>query len=439
MLKNLQNNLSSASIKRGIKSSVLAVATICASSVFAQDATITAPGAFTNTVPASQNSLTLEIWGGGGSGGAVGAVVASGSSSLQAGGGGGGGYSMMLISVTPGDTYSGTVAAGAITTSGGADGKSGGNSSVTGPNITGSLDATGGLFGQGSSSAGDGNLGLGGAGGTGTTAGQNGSAAPALGKSGKGGDGGNGGPGGASVTYVSEGGNLPGIVGTAPGGAGSGAVAVSNPVGNRFGKPGGAGADGQAKFTYSTVVVLSVSLANFDVKSTIAGAELTWSTVSEANNNRFEVLRSTDNKAYVKVATVAGNGTTTNKSFYTAKDNSPEVGINYYKLVQIDNDGTQTVVAIKSLNFSFAQAAAVSVYPNPASGVLNVNVNAKTAQSAKATLIGSNGSVALTQVLQLNAGANTANINLSGNVAPGQYILTVAGTDLQESVKVIVK
>lgn len=449
MFKNVQKNLGSTMLNPGIKLSTLAiaVAAFCGSSAFAQDGTITAPGTFTNIVPSGQNSVTIELWGAGGNGSGIDPTRPSSPATYAAGGGGGGGYSLFTISVVPGDVYDGTVAD--ITPSGpnGSAGFAGQPSKVSGINGTPlpvMMEAMGGAGGGAST---DGVPGIGGAGGIGITttgvAGGNGTINGDVATGGAGGAGANGGAGGAGhlrdgVSGSSDNNNGRGIDGTAPGGGGGGASGGIANGGGKSGQGQSLGAPGQAKFTYSATV-LPVSLLSFDASASNNQAKLSWATASEANNNRFEVQRSSDNITYVTVATVKGSGTSSQKSTYVAYDENPENGVNYYKLVQIDNDGTTKQLAIKSVNFSFAQASVVNVYPNPASGVLNVNVNSKTAQSATATLIGTNGSVYLSQALQLNAGANTATINLSGNVAPGQYVLTVAGSDLQESVKIMVK
>ncbi len=444
MFKNLQKNLGSTVLNPGIKFSTLAiaVATLCASSAFAQDATITTTGTTTNTVPAGQNSVTIELWGAGGTGGNSFRTVENGGTNYEGSGGGGGGYSSISINVTVNDTYNVFVGTnGGSRGAAGGDGFPGETSTVTGTNLTG-FQAAGGTGGIGSGSAGGVKTGSAGGSGSGGDTNLTGASGgdTSNGTSGAGGNGAGpgGGAGGAAVTYVDT--NIAGNVGLAPGGGGSGAAGsdASFLTGNKSGQRGGLGGDGQAKFTYSTTV-LPVSLISFNASASNNQAKLSWSTASEARNDRFEVQRSSDNVTYVTVATVKGNGTTSQKSSYTAYDANPENGVNYYKLVQIDNDGTTKELAIKSVSFSFALAAAVNVYPNPASGVLNVNINSKTAQKANATLTGSNGKVYLTKTLQLIAGANTASVNLSGNIAPGQYILTVAGVTLQESVKVMVK
>jgi hypothetical protein len=441
MLKKLQNNLFASKIKRGIKLSAatLAVAAFCSPSAFAQDATYTAIGAFTNTVPASQSSVTIELWGAGGNGAGIGSAQPLNSGiTLAGGGGGGGGYSMIKINVIPAETYTGTV--GGNTTSGNGNGTAGPASSVAGTNITGTFQAAGGGGGLTGTS---GNGGNGGAGGIGfdplTGTGADGTAGTAGIKGGNGGagafGGGSGGAGGINDGVT----GVVGAPGVAPGGGGGGAVTNSANTSNRLGKPGGIGGSGQAKFAYSPTV-LPVSLLTFIASASNNQAKLTWETASEANNNRFEVQRSSDNITYVTVATVKGSGTTSQKSTYVAYDENPENGVNYYKLVQIDNDGTTVELAIKSVNFSFAKVASVSVYPNPASDVLNVNINnIKGAKTAKASLISINGSVSFTKELQLNQGVGTYSINLNKNLAAGQYFLTISGDNLQESVKVIIK
>nr|WP_294897598.1 T9SS type A sorting domain-containing protein [uncultured Pedobacter sp.] len=464
MLKKLQSNLRNASLGRGIKLSaiVIATATFCSSSVFAQDATYYGGNSSTfppsasstlvmqNTVPVGKNSVTIQMWGAGGNGGAASPNSKSGGYSAG-GGGGGGAYTLITIPVVQGTVYNVTIGAAASIPETKMPGKDGFDSFVTeslsgtelgraqggrggGFNETGAADGglggvtTGGITGSLTGNAGD--DGIGGAGKT-TTGGAGGAGvAPLDGETPT---------GGAANVFDPAKGNWGGAIGTGIGSGGGGGVSdISGTAGSTAGNKGGRGTEGRVIFTYSDAV-LPVSLISFNAAASNNQAKLSWETASEANNNRFEVQRSSDNKTYTTVATITGNGTSSQKSSYTAYDANPQNGVNYYKLVQIDNDGTIKELAIKSVNFSFAKAASVSVYPNPASGVLNVNINAEKAQTAKATLTGSNGAVYLSQTLQLSTGANTATINLNSNIAPGQYVLTVVGADIQESIKVMIK
>lgn len=77
--------------------------------------TYSTAGTYTFTVPAGVTTITVDTWGGGGRGGSR----TSGSNAY--GGGGGGAFSRHTLSVTPGETYTVTVGAGATSTAAGGD------------------------------------------------------------------------------------------------------------------------------------------------------------------------------------------------------------------------------------------------------------------------------------------------------------------------------
>ncbi|GEM_PF-4866837 len=70
--------------------------------------------------------------------------------------------------------------------------------------------------------------------------------------------------------------------------------------------------------------------------------ELNWETVAEQNNNRFEILRSGEKRGFTKIKTITGQGASNSKNSYSMIDFYPLTGTNYYKLVQIDNNGAST-------------------------------------------------------------------------------------------------
>ncbi|MBX2946998.1 MAG: hypothetical protein KF725_14280 [Cyclobacteriaceae bacterium] len=90
---------------------------------------------------------------------------------------------------------------------------------------------------------------------------------------------------------------------------------------------------------------------------------LQWQTASELNNDAFEVERSKDGFDFTSIARVNGAGTTPTKNDYALLDQFPLSGTSYYRLKQIDFDGTYTyspVISIKRGDDPF------TVYPNPA-------------------------------------------------------------------------
>ncbi|RYZ97817.1 MAG: hypothetical protein EOP47_20820, partial [Sphingobacteriaceae bacterium] len=99
--------------------------------------------------------------------------------------------------------------------------------------------------------------------------------------------------------------------------------------------------DGSKKLVYARSAVLPVALISFDAKLVANAAELKWSTSSEKNNKKFELYSSTDGVDFTKIAEIVGNGTKETPTNYQYLDKSFKQSA-YYKLVQIDFNGTTT-------------------------------------------------------------------------------------------------
>ena len=84
-----------------------------------------------------------------------------------------------------------------------------------------------------------------------------------------------------------------------------------------------------------------VELVSFN--ASVSGNEVTlnWITATETNNSGFEILRSAqnNNQGWEKIGFVEGNGTTTEPSIYSFKDENLSAGNYKYRLKQIDYDG----------------------------------------------------------------------------------------------------
>lgn len=116
---------------------------------------------------------------------------------------------------------------------------------------------------------------------------------------------------------------------------------------------------------------LPVTLVSF-VAGHVAGTpsvQLTWKTASELNNAGFEVERSRDAYTWTQVGYVAGHGTSTLAHTYALA--TPYVGASFYRLRQVDNDGTGNYSPVRSIAAD-ATAQTFSAYPSPTAGEVNV-------------------------------------------------------------------
>ncbi len=115
-------------------------------------------------------------------------------------------------------------------------------------------------------------------------------------------------------------------------------------------------------------VAVPVELTLFEASKVDNSICLSWATATETNNDRFVVERKSETSNWSAVATVIGNGTSTERHEYSYMDNAiSENETYYYRLKQIDYDGTFTyskVVKVEGsampTNFTLNQN-----YPNP--------------------------------------------------------------------------
>ncbi|WP_426491634.1 Ig-like domain-containing protein [Hymenobacter sp. 102] len=115
---------------------------------------------------------------------------------------------------------------------------------------------------------------------------------------------------------------------------------------------------------------LPVTLTSFGAKTVGQDALLTWATAQEINNDRFEVERSADGIDFEKIGTVQGKGTTTAASSYRFTDTGAARLTSktlYYRLHQVDLDGTGSYTAVRTVRFERLPGTA-TVYPNPHQG-----------------------------------------------------------------------
>jgi hypothetical protein len=120
---------------------------------------------------------------------------------------------------------------------------------------------------------------------------------------------------------------------------------------------------------------LPVTLLSFAAQ--VAGStavQLRWTTAQELNNAGFEVQRSTDGRTFTGLARIAGAvRSTTARSYQFRDEAAPRTGTLYYRLLQLDADGTGTYSPVATVA---AAPAALLLLPNPAHDWLSVTVAA---------------------------------------------------------------
>lgn len=113
--------------------------------------------------------------------------------------------------------------------------------------------------------------------------------------------------------------------------------------------------------------IVPVELVSFIVIPSSNGFLLEWETATETNNFGFEIerLRET-NSNWEKIAFIAGHGTTTEPNNYSFIDNNLSGGKYFFRLKQIDYDGSFSYSGVVEADVSVPREFSLEQnYPNP--------------------------------------------------------------------------
>jgi hypothetical protein len=163
-------------------------------------------------------------------------------------------------------------------------------------------------------------------------------------------------------------------------------------------------------------------------------AQLSWHTASEQNNDHFEVERSFDGTTFIKIGQVAGQGTTTSAAVYAFNDANvaaQATGPVYYRLRQVDRNGTGTYSPLRTVSFTRVAVVKLTLFPNPVATRTNLDlVQLPATASYQAQLLDATGRQV--QIWMLPGGA-THPLEVAG-LASGSYLLIVTGQQPDGSV-----
>ena len=99
-------------------------------------------------------------------------------------------------------------------------------------------------------------------------------------------------------------------------------------------------------------------------------AQITWSVANQTNNNRYIIEHSNDGRNFSIIRAIAGNGTSTETKHYEYIQTSPSIGINYYRIKQVDYDSKYSYSNIATVSYGGAEET--SIYPNPATSEVTI-------------------------------------------------------------------
>jgi len=187
---------------------------------------------------------------------------------------------------------------------------------------------------------------------------------------------------------------------------------------------------------------LPVEFISFTGEERDCAVHLNWQTATETNSHFFVIQHSINGIDYTEIGRLNAAGNSQTLVNYDFTDNQPNIQ-NYYRLKQVDTDGTyeySDVIRVNTTCFEETVSDILDVYPNPVSGVrqINMNVFSSIYQSADIIILNIEGKTLLRKEVNLTEGINILHYSVA-ELAAGAYFVRLVGNDWHSDAQKFIK
>jgi hypothetical protein len=167
-----------------------------------------------------------------------------------------------------------------------------------------------------------------------------------------------------------------------------------------------------------------------------------WVTASENNVNRFELEVAKGNTGYqqnqfVKIGELPSQGNSAGEQRYHFTDTEfGKLGVRFYRLKIIDNDGRFTYSPIRPVVFN--DEIKWQVYPNPSAGIFNFSYQANEGEQVQVKLYDLGGKMVQQQAVQASGFVQKLTIDLQDTRYPaGLYLLEATIGEMKQAFRLM--
>lgn len=192
---------------------------------------------------------------------------------------------------------------------------------------------------------------------------------------------------------------------------------------------------GDAQTDVSGGGALPVTLTTFNANLLDKAIVLNWETTAETNNDYFQVERATPlNASFEPIGQVAGAGFSTEANNYSFTDLNYVAGENFYRLKQINFDGSSAISEVISISVSSDPEGGLSLqaFPNPASDKINLLAAGLTNNNGQVQLYSSTGRL----VRSLNVVSTNAEMDIN-DLPSGVYLLRLMDGESETTTRIV--
>ena len=174
----------------------------------------------------------------------------------------------------------------------------------------------------------------------------------------------------------------------------------------------------------TSTIPLAVDMIDLNVVARNNQHVVQWKTLTEENNDYFEIEHSLNGTDFNPIGTIKGAGNSTELISYEFIDRVPSLGDNYYRLKQVDRDNTITISKIIHAYNNSTASGIVKIYPNPAKEIVSIEYNSIKEIDSRYIVLDNLGRQIDASAIHFEKGINTIALNIQ-NYTDGSYFLRI--------------
>lgn len=188
---------------------------------------------------------------------------------------------------------------------------------------------------------------------------------------------------------------------------------------------------GDFTFGSYSVIALPIELINFEATIKEKYILLSWTTLSEYNNDFFIVEKTKDGQHFERIEKINAAGNHTGKLNYQVIDTNPIEGFSYYQLSEVDIDGKKKTYPMQSILYKQKHEFPFAIYPNPikSNQELEIKHDIMANKLLEITIQDSFDKIIKTMTFSTQTNNETIELTIPNNLEEGLYFLKIKTDD----------
>ena len=199
------------------------------------------------------------------------------------------------------------------------------------------------------------------------------------------------------------------------------------------------GIDAFSRWTISskTEQVLPVEWNQYNATCKESYIEISWSTLSEKNNDYFTIEKMNELGNYMEIGKVNGSGNSNIVNHYTLNDPNIKQGVSYYRIKQTDYDGKTSYSPIFSATCNIQmQEPDINIFPNPFKDKIKIYVMRGYLGNLNIEIFDSRGAKIKENKFELSGSSMGLFVNTS-ELDKGIYLIRVSGVGYSKTTRLV--